>query len=342
MSTASDDATGNPGPADPPSPADFAAAPPNVDPPAAGIPPVSSPAGISANDRLTSIAIDVAVGFCALFLVGIFFILALILQVRAVFPVAASLFFVVAMARAIWSRMNPWIEGLAVSIGASTPVALVALAVSARPLRVGAGALFIAFVCGAGAQTAHFLRTRRAVPAAATVAVMAVLILLAGKYLPIPSLPSPGMRTMDTPAPPLTLSMLDGAPISLGSLKGHVIVLDFWGTWCEPCMAEMPAVLKVHRRYQANNDVAFFAVNTGWHDDTADKVRDTVKRSHMDIPVAFDTAAAKGFGVQALPTLIIIDRRGHIRMENTGYSETEPLESDLAEQIDQLLKAPAQ
>ncbi|MGA9984459.1 MAG: TlpA disulfide reductase family protein [Acidobacteriaceae bacterium] len=357
MSTASDDAPGNPdhpGPADPSSPAvpaDFAdpspvdpgasAPPPSVDP-AAEIHPLASPAAVSAIDRLTSIALDFAVGFGALFLLGIFLLLAMILHARSYFPLAAFLFFAVAMARAVWSRMNPWIEGLAISIGASTPVALVALAVGARPLRVGAAVLGFALLCGAGSQTTRFLRTRRATPAAATVLAIVVLVLLAAKYLPIPALPTPGMRTMDKPAPALTLSMLDGAPVSLPSLKGRVIVLDFWGTWCGPCMAEMPAVLKVHRRYQSNKEVVFFAVNTGWEDDTADKVRDTVKQKHMDIPIAFDTAASKIFGVQALPTLIVIDRRGHIRVENTGYSETEPLDTDLAKQIDALLQAPAQ
>ncbi|MGC1158072.1 MAG: hypothetical protein WA891_09805, partial [Acidobacteriaceae bacterium] len=237
MSTASDDAHGNPGPVEPTfpvepaPPADLAdaspvdagasAAPPSVDP-AAGIHPLASPAAVSAIDRLTSIALDFAVGFGALFLLGIFLLVAMILHVRTFFPLAAFLFFAVAMVRAIWSRMNPWIEGAAISVGASTPVALVALAVGARPLRVAAAVLGFAFLCGAGAQTTRFLRTRRATPAAATVVVMAVLVLLAVKYLPIPSLPMPGMRTMDKPAPALTLSMLDGAPVSLPSLKGRV------------------------------------------------------------------------------------------------------------------------
>ncbi len=126
MSTASDDAPGNPdhpGPADPSSPAvpaDFAdpspvdpgasAPPPSVDP-AAEIHPLASPAAVSAIDRLTSIALDFAVGFGALFLLGIFLLLAMILHARSYFPLAAFLFFAVAMARAVWSRMNPWIEG---------------------------------------------------------------------------------------------------------------------------------------------------------------------------------------------------------------------------------------
>ena len=101
MSTASDDAPGNPdhpGPADPSSPAvpaDLAdaspvdagasAAPPSVDP-AAGIHPLASPAAVSAIDRLTSIALDFAVGFGALFLLGIFLLVAMILHVRTFFP----------------------------------------------------------------------------------------------------------------------------------------------------------------------------------------------------------------------------------------------------------------
>jgi thiol-disulfide isomerase/thioredoxin len=255
----------------------------------------------------------------------------------ALLPVAAVFFAVVAMVRAIWSRMNPWLEGFFISLGASMPVVVIAVVGHGRPLRVAAFVFALAAVCGAGAQTTRFLKTGRAPFAGATVAAFIVLIVIATKYTPMPSLLSPGLRTMDTPAPSLTLAMLDGQPVTLDSLKGRVVVLDFWATWCEPCMAEMPSVLKVHRRYQANNSVVFFAVNPGWEDDTADKIRTTARQKHIDIPIAFDPSAARTFNVKGLPTLIVIDRRGHIRMENYGYGVTEDLDGELSGQIDQAL-----
>lgn len=291
-------------------------------------------------DRLTSVAVDFTVGFGALFLLGVLYVIALVLHVDAFVLLAAGLFFVVAGVRAFWSRLNPWLEGLVVSLGASVPVGLFGFAISSHPLRLGATVLGVAVVCGAGAQTTRFLRTRRNLFAAVTVAALVPVVIFGSKHIPMPTLPSPGLRTMDTPAPPFTLAMLDNpAPFTLASLKGRVVVLDFWGTWCEPCMAEMPSVLKVHRAYQSNKDVIFLAVNPGWHDDTPDKIRIAVQQKHIDMPIALDnTGATKSLQVAALPTLMVIDRDGHIRMRNTGYSVTENLEDELSGQIDQLLK----
>lgn len=292
-------------------------------------------------DRLTSIAVDFTVGFGCLFLLGVLAVLTLLLHLDSFVPLAAVLFFLAAAVRSVWSRVNPWIEGLAVSLGASTPLALFGLAITSHPLRLLETVVGLALVCGAGAQTTWFVRTRRWGHAAVTVLALVPVVVFATRNLPIPKLPSPGLRTMDTPAPAVTLAMLNNpSPFTLGSLKGRVVVLDFWGTWCEPCMAEMPSVLKVHRRYQSNKDVVFLAVNPGWHDDTPDKIRTTVEQKHMDIPIALDnTGATKSLDVAALPTLIVIDRNGNIRMRNTGYSVTENLEDDLSGQIDQLLKS---
>ncbi len=291
-------------------------------------------------DRLTSIAVDFTVGFGALFLLGVVYVIALVLHLNTFVPLGAALFFLVAAVRAFWSKVNPWLEGLLVSLGASVPVGLFGFAISSHPARLGATVLGVMVVCGAGAQTTHFVRTRRNLFAAATVAALIPLVYFGSKHIPMPALPSPGLSTMDTPAPPFTLTTLNNpAPLTLSSLKGRVVVLDFWGTWCEPCMAEMPSVLKVHREYESNKDVVFLAVNPGWHDDTPDKIRTTVQQKHIDMPIALDnTGATKTLQVANLPTLMVIDRDGHIRMRDTGYSVTENLEDELSGQIDELLK----
>lgn len=293
-------------------------------------------------DRLTSVAVDFTLGFGTLLLLGVVYVIALVLHLDAFVPLGAVLFFLVAAVRAVWSKVNPWLEGLAVGLGASVPVGLFGLAITSHPLRLAAAVLGVTVICGAGAQTTHFLRARQNVLAAVTVALLVPLVYFGSKHIPMPKLPSPGLTTMDTPAPAFTLAMLDNpAPLTLNSLRGRVVVLDFWGSWCEPCMAEMPSVLKVHREYQSNKDVVFLAVNPGWHDDTLDKIRTAVREKHIDMPIALDnTGASKTLDVAALPTIMIIDRDGHIRMRNTGYSVTENLEDELSDQIDQLLKAP--
>ena len=82
-------------------------------------------------------------------------------------------------------------------------------------------------------------------------------------------------------------------------------------------------------------------MNPGWHGDTADTVRAFVERKRIDVPVALaSVGTTSSFAIDGLPTLIVIDRKGHIRMEDVGYDEDEPLESELTGQIEGLLKLP--
>ncbi len=315
------------------------AATPNATPDSGAIEPASAPSAVSAGiPRFIHLILDVALGFCILMVVGIFALVFHRFASNLALPFAVGLFFVVALTRAIWSKLNPWVEGIAISLGAFIPVSLVAVVFHSGILLLFGLGLALALICGAAAQTQRFLRRRQWVNGAATVAAL-VLVLIAGKYA-LPRLAfSPGMRTMNQPAPRFTVTMLDGTLVRLDSLKGRVVVLDFWGTWCGPCMAEMPTVQKVHRAFAANRDVVFLAVNAGWEDDTGDKVRAFTERKHLDVPVAMDTnRAVRDFSIDALPTLVVIDRQGHIRMEETGYDQDEPLESELTGRIQSLLK----
>lgn len=330
-------------PADsPPLPAQDDAAP--VDAPASADAPASTPApppspaatGIS---PLASMAIDVAVGFASLipllFLVGLAILLS---RGHALVPVVVAFLVVVAMVRAIWSRKNPWLEGLCLALGTAAPFIILALALRGNILRAAGLAVLVAVVFGIGAQTTRFLKTKRKPLAGAVLAALIVAVILVTKYVPTSSLFSPGLRTMDTPAPPIHLVMLDDAsPVSLDSLRGRVVVLDFWATWCGPCKEEMPEILKVRRQYQADPNVVFFAVNSGWDDDTPDKIRAAIAKERWDIPVALDNDGAdRSLHIAGLPTLVVIDGRGHIRMENEGYGSAQDLEGDLSREIRKL------
>lgn len=305
-------------------------------------PPLSPTRGLH---PAASLAIDFAIGFGALiplFLILGFIVILLRLgghnPLSSLLPVAAVFFAGIGMIPAFWSRMNPWLDGLLISLGASSPLIVLALLAHGRPLRMAGFFVVLFFVCGVGAQAARLLKAGRAPLAGAMAVAFLVAVVVATKYTPIPSLSSPGLQTMDKPAPAAQFVMLDGSgPVSLDSLRGRVVVLDFWGSWCGPCMAEMPSVLKVHRQFQADKEVAFLAVNSGWHDDTPDAIRSAVAKRHMDIPVALDSSGAyRNLAVSMLPTLIVIDRRGHIRMENVGYSPEEDLAGELSGQIRKL------
>jgi thiol-disulfide isomerase/thioredoxin len=288
--------------------------------------------------RWIGLVLDLAVGFWALVVFGIVLVVFHSIALRVFVSLGGLLFFVAAMTRAIWSKLNPWMEGIAISLGAFFPVALVAvIAFHGGNLRLWGCAIVLAVICGAGAQTQKFWSAGHRLAGAGTVAALLVVLAVVGRFAG-PLIPSLGHRAMDQPAPQFTMTMLDGTPVTLASLEGRVVVLDFWGTWCEPCMAEMPTILKVHRQYQVNGNVVFLAVNPGWHDDTPEKIRDVVGKKHMDVPVALASfGTAKSFAIEGLPTLIVIDRKGHIRMEDVGYDEDEPLESELTGQIEGLL-----
>jgi peroxiredoxin len=112
------------------------------------------------------------------------------------------------------------------------------------------------------------------------------------------------------PAYSFRLDMLDGHAFDLADHKGRVVVLDFWATWCGPCMQSMPLVEEVVREF-AGRDVELFAVNL---EEDPEHVKSVAERHKLKIPVAFDrdgVVAAK-YAVTAIPQTVVIDREGKI------------------------------
>jgi thiol-disulfide isomerase/thioredoxin len=114
-------------------------------------------------------------------------------------------------------------------------------------------------------------------------------------------------------APDFTLSALDGKPVALSSLRGRVVMVNLWATWCPPCVAEMPAIERVYARY---NDAGFtvLAVNAAYQDDEA-TARAFAAERNLSFPILLDHEglAASLYRLRALPTSIFIDRDGIIR-----------------------------
>jgi thiol-disulfide isomerase/thioredoxin len=118
------------------------------------------------------------------------------------------------------------------------------------------------------------------------------------------------------PAPDATLAPLEGEPVELAKLKGKVVVLDFWATWCVPCVIELPLVKKVVGEI-GEDSVAFFAINRG---ETKKIVAKFLKERKLELPVVMDheDRISAAFGVQAMPHLAIIDRAGKVRNVHIG------------------------
>jgi thiol-disulfide isomerase/thioredoxin len=115
----------------------------------------------------------------------------------------------------------------------------------------------------------------------------------------------------------------------------QIIVLDFWATWCGPCLAELPVLLKIAEDYQ-DRGVALYAVNALEDEQT---IRAFLGENRLDFNVVLDQKGRVGktYHVSGIPHLVIIDRGGIVKKVQTGYHRS--LDKDLRRELDQLLSA---
>ena len=125
------------------------------------------------------------------------------------------------------------------------------------------------------------------------------------------------------PAPELTAKTLDGPELTLSSLRGKPVLLDFWATWCAPCRDQMPAVAKLYRETK-DQDLVLLGVND---DETPGKAIEYMKEKQYDWANLIDGkigVAREKFKVQGIPTLVLIDKNGQIVEYQVGSgAETE-------------------
>jgi len=112
------------------------------------------------------------------------------------------------------------------------------------------------------------------------------------------------------------LRNLDGTPLPLAALKGKVIVLSFWATWCGPCRELEPLFIQVAKNYAGNSNLAFYAVNA---DEDEAHVPEFVAHEKWDIPVVFADGLDDFMTVASLPTVVVLDRSGKISFRVNGF-----------------------
>jgi len=114
----------------------------------------------------------------------------------------------------------------------------------------------------------------------------------------------------------LKLEDLEGNPVSLQDFKGKTVFLNFWATWCPPCVAEMPGIEALYQQTKDNPDIAFVMVSV---DRKEDKAHNYMRKKAYKMPVYFARSSVPSqYSTGSIPTTFVIDKEGYVVYEKKG------------------------
>jgi len=145
---------------------------------------------------------------------------------------------------------------------------------------------------------------------------------------------------LNKPAIDFTLKSLDGKTVKLSDLKGKIVVIDFWATWCGPCRASFPTLQKVADKYRDNPNIVILAIDTREDvkiEEQIAKVKEFIEKNKYTFTVLFDEGFDLKYEVEGIPTKFIIDRYGKIQFKKVGFSGEAEMLTEMDAQFEILL-----
>lgn len=128
---------------------------------------------------------------------------------------------------------------------------------------------------------------------------------------------APAVAGAPTAAPDFSLPARGGGSVRLADLRGQVVMINFWATWCGPCRQEMPLLEQIHARYEP---LGFTLLGVNVEPDSA-MAQQWLEGVPVTFPILFDrqNLVSAQYGVQGMPSSVLIDRAGRVRHVHRGY-----------------------
>lgn len=138
----------------------------------------------------------------------------------------------------------------------------------------------------------------------------------------------------DGQAPTFSLPARSGGNVALSDLKGQVVMLNFWASWCGPCRQEMPLLDEMHKKYES---LGFKLLGVNVESETKDAER-FLAQTPVSFPILYDreNKVTTAYAVNAMPSTVFIDREGKVRYVHRGYKAGD--EAEYLNQIRALLR----
>jgi len=163
------------------------------------------------------------------------------------------------------------------------------------------------------------------------IVILFLIVLVGGYAIGSSVFGGSGQPEEGSKAPSFELLGLDGKTHTLDEYKGKSVVLNFWGSWCSPCVKEMPALQAQWEKWQ-DKDVVVIGVNVGEDQMT---VENFVKQVDINFPILMDTGrdAVRKYGISPLPTTFFINTKGKVATIHIGQLDLDSLDDQIGKLV---------